>query len=129
MKKMAIFLLLSMTFTQVTGGQRDWANTSYSNVQFHEVEGDLTGMRVQLIQSESGEYALMQSFEGIAMPPCLLKINRRKNVFFTTTKKECSFQSRIKGVIKRNGLSIEFLNKNGSTDETLLLKPIKPGGS
>jgi len=44
------------------GAQRDWANRAFSNVQLHKIEGDLIGWRIQLIQSEKGDFALIQSF-------------------------------------------------------------------
>ncbi|MDR6537581.1 hypothetical protein [Variovorax soli] len=103
------WLLVLMLFAfSADGAQRDWGNRVYSNVRLHEMEGDLTGWRIQIIQSEKEDYALIQAFEGVPSSPCLVRIEWQGNKFRSSPPQTCDFQSEIRGKIEKNRLIIEF---------------------
>jgi hypothetical protein len=61
----------------VFSGDTQQRPATYSNVCRHAESGDLLGLEVSFVSDADGGYALVQRYEGEAIPPELMQVKRR----------------------------------------------------
>ncbi|WP_162571796.1 hypothetical protein [Variovorax sp. SRS16] len=122
---LAIFLTIGVPLAMANPRQ-DWANATYASIRVSKTEGDLVGLRVQIIHSNIQNFILIQSFEGEPLAPCLAKAEISKNTIYAKFPEGCLFKGEMLGEIKKSTLSIIFAPEQGKDNgKVMVLNLIK----
>jgi hypothetical protein len=116
-------VLLSGLFFMHDATAKDFCLGTFHNLHFNSEGGDLSGMEIKIVGTNSGKQAAIQFSDGepgsLVVTPVICK---NAHIAFTIPKDHGRTAATFDGVISKNRMAGELVFEGGGRDKVVLLR-------